>query len=111
MEKENAVAIFQKEGIKKRISERFGVRPLSNGRERVTLEGKRRVTVFGCRKILIYSPGEIRLLLAKEEFSVVGESLYCSSFSAGIVTVEGLIGGAFYRPWKEKLLEKGTDTK
>ena len=103
MKKTDAVADFQKEGIRERIGKRFGVRPIFAGKERTTVEGKHRVTVYGCRRILIYSPKEIRLLLAKEELSVVGESLYCSSFSAGVVTVDGLIGGVLYRPWREKL--------
>lgn len=90
-----------KEGMRERIGKRFAVLPLSAGRERATVEGKRRVTVYGCRKILVYSPKEIRLQLAKETLCVVGEGLYCSSFSAGIVTVEGIIGGVVYGTWRD----------
>lgn len=97
----------EKEGIRQRLGRRYGMRPLSDGRERTTVEGKRKATVYGCRRILIYSPTEIRLLLAKEELSVVGEGLYCSSFSAGVVTVEGVIGGVLYRPWRQQLFGEG----
>ncbi len=97
----------EKEGIIKRIGKRYAMRPLSAGSERTTVEGKRRVTVYGCRKILVYSPTEIRLLLAKEELSVIGERLYCSSFSAGVVTVEGVIGGVLYREQRQRLLDRG----
>lgn len=90
-----------KEGMRERIGKRFAVLPLSAGRERATVEGKRRVTVYGCRKILVYSPKEIRLQLAKETLCVVGDGLFCSSFSAGIVTVEGVIGGVLYGAWHE----------
>jgi len=101
----------EKESVRKRLVKRFGVRPPADGRERATMDGKRRVTVYGCRRILVYSPLEIRLLLAKEELSVVGEALYCSSFSAGIVTVEGVIGGVLYRPFRQRLFgEEKTGT-
>lgn len=97
----------EKEGIFKRIGKRYAMRPLSAGNERTTVEGKRRVTVYGCRRILIYSPTEIRLQLAKEELSVIGERLFCSSFSAGVVTVEGVIGGVLYREERQRLLDRG----
>ena len=103
MKESNTRNDLPKEGIKARIGKRFAVLPLGAGRERATVEGKRRVTVYGCRKILVYSPREIRLQLAKEELGVVGEGLYCSSFSAGIVTVEGVIGGVLYGAWREKM--------
>ena len=76
-------------------------------RERVTMDGQCRVTVYGCLRILVYSPTEIRLMLAKEELSVLGRELYCSSFSAGAVTVEGLIGGVLYRRMRRELLGEG----
>ena len=46
-------------------------------------------------------------MLAKEELSVLGRELYCSSFSAGAVTVEGLIGGVLYRRMRRELLGEG----
>ena len=73
----------------------------------MTIEGQRRVTIYGCRRIVVYSPLEIRLMLAKEEISVIGETLYCSSFSAGTVTVEGNIGGVLYRPYRQRLFCEG----
>jgi len=96
-----------KTGIKEKLSRRYGVQPISGGRERVTIEGQRRVTIYGCRRIVVYSPLEIRLMLAKEEISVIGEALYCSSFSAGTVTVEGNIGGVLYRPYRQRLFCEG----
>ena len=107
MKENNTRSNLPKEGIRARIGKRFAVLPLGAGRERATVEGKRRVTVYGCRKILVYSPGEIRLQLAKEVLCVQGEGLYCSSFSAGIVTVEGIIGGVLYGTWHKRLHTEG----
>ena len=97
----------EKMGIRERLKRRYGAFPFAGGNERVTLEGQRRVTVYGCRRIVVYSPLEIRLMLAKEELSIVGETLYCSSFSAGTVTVEGKIGGVLYRPYRRRLFCEG----
>lgn len=97
----------EKEGILKRLGKRYAVKPPLGGHERTTIDGKRKVTVYGCRKILIYSPTEIRLMLAKEELSIVGDRLYCSSFSAGVVTVEGVIGGVLYREQRQRLFGEG----
>ena len=62
----------------------------------VVLCGQRGVTVYGCRKILFYSPREIRFSLGKIALSVVGERLYCSSFTGGTVTVNGHVSGVSY---------------
>jgi len=95
-EKQNETATDAPKTLRERFSERYGRRATSKCRERMILDGHRRVVIYGCRKILIYSPTEIRLLLAKEELCVLGERLYCSSFSAGCVTVDGTIGGILY---------------
>lgn len=93
--------------LKERLVGRYGTRPIGKGKERVVMEGGRRAKIYGCRKILVYSPTEIRLSLAKEELCVIGERLFCSSFSAGTVTVEGLVGGVFYRPFRDRLTGDG----
>ena len=74
-----------------RIRSRYGEEAVPS-RDTVVLSGQRSVTVYSCQKILFYSPCEIRLLVAKRALSVVGERLYCSSFTGGTVTVEGKIG-------------------
>ena len=67
-------------------------------REAVVLRGSNGATVHGCRKILQYSPIEIQLLLSEAVISLEGERLYCTSFGAGSVTVEGSIQKATYLP-------------
>ena len=73
-------------------------RALGSSRDLVVLRGKKGGTVYGCRKILQYSPIEIRLLLSGTVVSLEGESLYCTSFGAGTVTVEGEVRCATYLP-------------
>ena len=67
-------------------------------RDMVVLRGSCGATVHGCRKILQYSPIEIQLLLSDAVVSLEGESLYCTSFGAGSVTVEGRVRSATYLP-------------
>ncbi|MBR2721983.1 MAG: YabP/YqfC family sporulation protein [Clostridia bacterium] len=62
-------------------------------REQILMRGRTGVTVYGCRKILRYCPEEILLRCAKEGISIQGEGLYCRTFSAGVVEVDGRING------------------
>ena len=62
----------------------------------VVIRGQGEMTVYGCRKILLYTPQEIRLSLRKRSFCITGESLCCTSFSGGAVTVEGRIESVRY---------------
>ncbi|MBR3895070.1 MAG: YabP/YqfC family sporulation protein [Clostridia bacterium] len=82
-------------GWRQRLAARYGSASQRGG-SCVVLQGQRRVTVYDCRKILEYSPKEIRLAVMKCTLSVVGEELFCPSFSAGTVTVEGYITGVTY---------------
>lgn len=85
----------EKQGLRKRLAARYGA-AAQGGKGTVVLQGQRRVTVYDCRRILQYSPKEIRLALAKRTVSVTGERLFCPSFSAGTVAVEGFITGVLY---------------
>ena len=67
-------------------------------RDLVVLRGPKGAEVHGCRRILQYSPVEIQLQLPNSVLSLVGESLYCTSFGAGSVTVEGNVRQATYLP-------------
>ena len=84
------------DGLWSRIRARYGEESLP-ARDTVVLCGQRSVIVYNCQKILFYSPCEIRLLVAKRALSVVGERLYCSSFTGGTVTVEGKIQTVTYK--------------
>ena len=95
------------EGLRERWRRRYGAHPILGERERVTLEGQRRAVVYGCLGIIVYSPSEIRLRLSGDELSVIGERLYCSSFSAGTVTVEGQVGGILYRACRIQAEQEG----
>ena len=83
------------EGLIGRMKARYASDAMPT-RDTVVLCGQRSVTVYSCQKILFYSPCEIRLLVAKRALSVLGERLYCSSFTGGTVTVEGKITEVSY---------------
>jgi len=85
----------EKRGWRQRLVARYGA-SAQRGGGCVVLQGQRRVTVYDCRKILEYSPKEIRLTVKKRTLSVRGEELFCPSFAAGTVTVEGYITGVVY---------------
>ena len=88
----------EKRGLRERLSERYGVSSIAAERELIVWRGRKGVTVHGCRKILQYSPIEIRISLGKEVVSIEGERLYCNSFGAGSVTVEGYVRSVSYLP-------------
>ncbi len=89
-------------GLLTRLRKRYGSPSLLPDRELVILRGRRGATVYGCRKILAYSPREILLSLGREAVLVEGERLYCSSFTASTVTVEGDVRGVSYRDGETK---------
>ncbi len=76
-------------GLRARLRARYGS-GVGRG-EMVVWRGVGGVTVYGCRKILLYSPREIRLCMSERILSVAGEGLFCSSFSAGAVSICGSI--------------------
>ena len=86
----------KKRGFRARLAIRYGNAANETG-ELVVLRGRRGVTVYGCRRILSYSPCEIKLALERAALVVTGSELYCSSFAAGTVTVEGRVTGVGYR--------------
>lgn len=90
---------------RKALSDRLRERVQSwqfSERDMVVLRGKCGATVHGCHKILQYSPIEIQLLIGDAVISLEGQSLYCTSFGAGSVTVEGTVEKATYLPKETK---------
>lgn len=90
-----------KRGLGERLRERYGSTSLFSERELIVWRGRCGVTVHGCRRILQYSPIEIRLALGKEALSIEGERLYCNSFGAGSVSVEGDVRSISYLPTEQ----------
>lgn len=95
-----------KKGLGERLKERYGSASLLSEGELIVWRGRRGVTVHGCRKILQYSPIEIRLSLGKEALSIEGERLYCNSFGAGSVSVEGCVRSVSYLPTEHQGKER-----
>ena len=87
-----------KKSLGERLRERYGSASFLGEGELIVWRGRQGVTVHGCRKILQYSPIEIRLSLGKEALSIEGERLYCNSFGAGSVSVEGWVRSVSYLP-------------
>lgn len=87
-----------KKGLGDRLKARYGSSSPLSDRELIVWRGRHGVTVHGCRKILQYSPIEIRLSLGKEAVSIEGERLYCNSFGAGSVSIEGYVRSVSYLP-------------
>lgn len=85
-----------KKGLGERLRARYGSSSLLPERELIVWRGRHGVTVHGCCRILQYSPIEIRLALAEEALSIEGERLYCNSFGAGSVSIEGYVRSVSY---------------
>ncbi len=62
----------------------------------VLLYGRQCAVVYGCQRILSYTPRMIGLQVEGKPLYIDGACLFCSSFSAGTITVRGLIEGVRY---------------
>ena len=81
---------MEKQSLRARLAERYGA---AGGKETVVLHGVAGATVYGCQRIVTYSPSEICLQVGRRRLSVLGRGLYCASFTAGTVKVEGCVAG------------------
>lgn len=66
---------------------------ICGGRDVLTLRGRCELTVCGCRRILLYSEERIKLLMHEYILVISGRELFCPSFKAGAVRVDGVIEG------------------
>ena len=87
---------MEKKSLRQGLSERWGEAGAWRGKETVVLHGMTGATVHGCKRIVYYSPSEICLQVASRRVALRGRGLYCASFSAGTVKVEGLLSGVFF---------------
>lgn len=65
-------------------------------RDTLVLRGETAAVVYGCKRILLYEKDRICLSLGNRQITLMGEDLICTSFTAGSVTVEGVIHGTSY---------------
>ena len=77
----------------------------------VILHGSRQASVYGCRKILHYSPTQISLQICNDVLTVCGSGLYCTSFSAGTVCLEGEIEQICFSGTHKERLREGSPSK
>ncbi|MBQ1230390.1 MAG: YabP/YqfC family sporulation protein [Clostridia bacterium] len=85
----------EEKSSKQRGRQRFRMRFAGNDGEMVVLRSEG-ATVYACRRILRYSPEEIRLQVGQRVISLLGEGLFCGSFSGGTVSVRGRIASVSY---------------
>ena len=62
----------------------------------IILRGESEMTVHGCKKILQYSTERICLLMRGRQLCICGNGLFCTSFSGGVITLEGRIDSVCY---------------
>ena len=77
--------------LKDKVARGLGVEDMVCGADMLEMRGRGDLTVRGCRKILLYTAQEIRLLLCEYVLVIKGEGLYCASYYAGAVRVDGEI--------------------
>lgn len=78
-----------KEKVSARISRALGADELVGESDCLELRGRGDLTVRGCGAILYYSEREIRLSMKKYILKIFGQGLYCVSYLAGSVRIEG----------------------
>ena len=71
----------------------------------VEIRGRYGVTVRGCRKIILYSQSKIILKMKREILQRIGKRLSCITYTAGAVSVEGIIDSVSYM--REYMGEEG----
>ena len=62
----------------------------------LTLSGQEELVVRGCKKILAYGTACISLKVGKTVLTVYGESLFCTAFGVGCVTVTGRVSSLVF---------------
>lgn len=74
-----------------RFRRALGLDELISDSDHLELRGQNELTVRGCGAILYYSEREIKLSMKKYILKIFGEELYCVSYLAGAVQIDGRI--------------------
>ena len=81
----------KKEKLGKRIIHSLDIDEFALPRDTLEMRGTNELTVREVGRFLHYSESEIRLSLREYILKISGENLYCSTFLAGVVRVNGEI--------------------
>lgn len=81
----------KKRTLKERIRTTLELEDVICKGDMLELRGRENLLVRGCRKILLYTDEEIRLLLCEYVLVIKGRRLYCASYYAGAVCIDGII--------------------
>ena len=83
----------EKPTFKEKLCRRLDIQPdVFLGESMIEIRGKNSVCVRGGCYILVYRPDEIVLALRDYNIAIRGRRLICTSYNAGAVIVDGLVG-------------------
>ncbi len=91
-----------REKLKKRLKRAIGTDEIIGEHDLLELHGLSELIVRGCGAILYYSETEIKLSMKKYVLKISGRELYCVSYLAGAVEIDGEIEAL-------ELLKRGRD--
>ena len=80
-----------KRSVGKRIRDALELDDINCKSDLLELRGKEELTVRSCRRILSYSEEEIKLQLCEYTLVIKGSRLYCASYYANAVRIDGAI--------------------
>lgn len=80
-----------KEKLGTKIKRVFGIDEILGENDTLEMLGTRELTVRECHHIIYYGDEEIRLSLKEYILIILGEDLYCTSYSGGTICVDGRI--------------------
>lgn len=78
-----------KEKLGRKIKRALEIDEILGENDILEMHGTRELTVRECRNIIHYADKEIRLALREYILTIKGEGLYCTSYSGGVVCVDG----------------------
>lgn len=80
-----------KEKLGTKIKRVLGIDEILGEADTLEMRGTSELTVRECHHIIYYGDEEIRLALKEYILTILGEDLYCTSYSGGAVCVDGRI--------------------
>lgn len=80
-----------KEKLGKKVRRALEIDEILGDCDTFEMRGNGELTVRECRRILHYSETEIRLCLCGYTLKIFGNELFCTSYGAGVVRIDGEI--------------------
>ncbi len=80
-----------KEKLGRKIKRALEIDEILGENDILEMHGTRELMVRECRNIIHYADEEIRLALREYVLTIRGEGLYCTSYSGGVICVDGRV--------------------